>query len=436
MNEVTKIHLGRQAYAISNEAHRELRGYLDAIKRRVHDDDVVNEVEARMAELLAERDVSGEKVILPADVEYLKEQLGDPKDFAGEDDEPSTDTELPAIGTKRLFRDTENAMLAGVAAGLAKYFGVDVLLVRLLFILTAFGSGSGIIVYIVLWLLVPEAKTPSDRLIMAGKPVTIESLKEAVERADVKGAAQRANNSLAGPLKALLILIARIIGVAFVAFGLAVLLSIVGLTFYTFLHHGSFVQGNIFPVGLAEHLVVYIAAGIAAIITLFLVLIGMALFWRKWPIRSWLTGVLIGLLLIGIAAGSALAANVAPEVQNRYNANFHTTTYNVQPFTKVNLDNAAGEIRYQWSPKYSVSVRYFGHPNISTLKAAVSNGVLSIDTRQLDQAQYDNCPNACIPISRGPVITIGSPEQPTAIFPGLPSAPTLPSPTPPSVMNG
>jgi phage shock protein PspC (stress-responsive transcriptional regulator) len=425
MNEVTKIHLGRQAYAISNEAHRELRDYLDAIKRRVHEDDVVSEVEMRMAELLSERGVDGDKVILPADVDYLREQLGDPKDFAG-DDETAPEMEHGASGTKRLFRDTDNAMLAGVAAGLASYFGVDVLLIRLLFIIFTFASGTGILIYLVLWLLVPEVKTPSDRLIMAGKPVTIESLKEVVERADLKGAAQRANNSLTGPINAGFKALLKVIGIAFVIFGLALLLSIAATGAYAFLRSGAIVQGGIFPVGFKEHLLIYVAAGVCAIISLFIVIFGMAVFWRKWPIRSWLTGTLIGLMLIGITVGSALAADVAPQVRNRYNADFHTTTYSVQPFTKVNLDNVNDSVSYQFSPKYSLSLRYFDHPNISEVKYSVSNGVLSINTRQFDQNRY--CNGLCIPNNYDLTVIVSAPNPPTAIYPGIPDAPTMPSP--------
>src|SRR5690348_13050651 len=90
-------------------------------------------------------------------------------------------------------------MFAGVASGRAIYVGLDVLQGRILFLIATIAWGFGVPVYIVLWLLVPEAKTSSDRLQMAGKPITVDSLKEVVERADVKGAAARASDSLAQP---------------------------------------------------------------------------------------------------------------------------------------------------------------------------------------------------------------------------------------------
>jgi len=204
MNEVTKIHLGRQAFTISITAQKELRAYLDAIERQVEDKDVAEEVELRMAELLAEHGIHGNKVVLPKDVDFLKKQLGNPKDFK-EDSESETSVEK-SDESKRLFRDTQNGMVAGVAAGLAAYLGLDVILVRILFVLGTIAWGTGLLVYILLWLLVPEAKTSSDRLRMVGKSVTVENLKEVVGRADVRGAAKRANGTVAPVINSISIL--------------------------------------------------------------------------------------------------------------------------------------------------------------------------------------------------------------------------------------
>ena len=193
MNEITKIHLGRQAFTISVDAHHELRSYLDAIEKQVGEKDVVDEIELRMAELLAEHGINASKVILSSDIEFLKSQLGNPTDFT-EDTSEASYTVPKQSETKRLFRDTNNAVVAGVASGLAQYFGIDVMIIRVLFVVaTLFTFGWGILLYIVFWLLVPEAKTSSDRLQMAGKPINVDSLKEIVERADVKGAAHRVN---------------------------------------------------------------------------------------------------------------------------------------------------------------------------------------------------------------------------------------------------
>ncbi|HXR49845.1 MAG TPA: PspC domain-containing protein [Verrucomicrobiae bacterium] len=407
MNEVTKIHLGRQAFTISVDAHHELKNYLHAIEKQVDDKEVVEEVELRMAELLAEHGINASKVILPADVSFLKEQLGNPADFKDEDE--TTAPEAKPTDSKRLFRDTDNAMLAGVAAGLATYFGIDALLVRLLFVLIVFvTAGGGILLYILLWLLVPEAKTPSDRLQMAGKPVTVDSLKEIVENADVKGAANRANAALSGPINTLFRFILRLIGLVFVLSGLSILFGLVTGEAYFLSRGGTWMQGNIFPSGVRENLVLHIAAAVAALMAVFIILFGVAIFRRKWPIRTWITGVLAGLIFIGMAAGGALAADVYPTVHARYNANLHSTTRTVQPFTAVNVDNMDVNLNYQVSDKYYVALSYYDHPNLVPVKTIVQNGILILDTRQFNELR--NCQTLCLPDTYNLTITVYSPN--------------------------
>jgi len=202
MNEVKKVHLGRQPFTISVDAHKALRDYLTAIEKQPGvQPEVVKEVEMRMAELLTERGITGESVILQEDVDFLKEQLGEPCDFT---DEAVADPETKAQDKaepkdeppRKLFRDTQNGILAGVASGIAAYTGIDVLIIRIVFIGLTFASGAGILIYILIWLLAPEAKTPSDRLQMQGKAVTVDSLKEMVDRADLAGASERAGRNL------------------------------------------------------------------------------------------------------------------------------------------------------------------------------------------------------------------------------------------------
>jgi phage shock protein PspC (stress-responsive transcriptional regulator) len=408
MNEVTKIHLGRQAFTISVDAHHELRSYLDAIKKQVEDKDVVDEIELRMAELLAEHGLNANKVILPGDVDFLKEQLGNPNDFKDDEDGIHSASDKPA-DSKRLFRDTENGMIAGVAAGLAQYFGVDVLLIRILFVIAVFVTfGWGILLYIVLWLLVPEAKTSSERLQMAGKPVNVDSLKEIVERADIKGAAHRANASLVGPINTLFRFILKLVGLFFVLSGLSVLFGLIAAEIYILVNRVAWAQYNIFPVGLREHLLLDIAMAVAGLIALFLVFFGIAMFRRKWPIRSWVTGILVGLIFIGLAIGGALAGSVNTNIRDRYNANVHTSIRTLTPFTALNITGPVDDINYQYSNTYSVSLSYYGHPDLAEVKTIVQNKTLNIDSTQFNWRR--NCQVICIPDSYNLNITIYAPD--------------------------
>lgn len=190
MNEIKLIHLGRTAFTIAVDAHADLRNYLAAIKKYA-EIDVIEEVEVRMAELLTERGFDEKKVVLASDIEYLKSQLGEPEDFTdAAEKEAHSDNSENSEGSqdtaKQLYRDTDEGWLGGVASGLAAYVGIAPWLIRLAFILLTFAWGTSILLYIILWILLPDAKSPSDRLRMQGKPVTVDTIKELVNKTSIK----------------------------------------------------------------------------------------------------------------------------------------------------------------------------------------------------------------------------------------------------------
>lgn len=393
MNEVTRIHLGRQPFTISVTAHKELKDYLAAIDKQLGDKDVMDEVELRMSELLTEHGISGEKVILPKDVEYLKAQLGSPDDFSDNHDEP----EAPEAADKtprRLFRDTDNALIAGIAAGIGNYFGLDTTLVRLVFVLLIiFSFGFGVILYLLLWLIMPAAETASEKLQMRGLPVTLEALKDSVGKADVPGTARRVNAAVLPVVNGIFRIGVKLIGVGFILAGVGLLCGVAIAKVYMLLHNGRLFQENIFPVGGREQLLVWLTMLLGAIMAIFLVLIGIAAFKRRWPVRAWITGVLVGLFLVGSAASVALAADAAPRVRDRYEAGMHTTAIaNIQPFNKVQVNDI--DITYVSSPNYAVNLHYFDHPDLSKIKVHVANSTLFVDATALTSGNH--CTMLCL----------------------------------------
>lgn len=318
MNEVTKIHLGRQPFTISVDAYKELQDYLHSIRHQAGSKDVVDEVELRMAELLVEHGVTGEKVIIAEDITYLRQQLGEPGDFKddskdGKDEGP--DEESASI--KRLYRDTEHGMVAGVAAGIAAYFGIDVAIVRVLFVLAIVTGGWGFLLYIALWLIVPEAKSPSERLQMHGKAVTVDSLKEVIERADVQGAAKRAGNVVGGAVGTILKVLLAIVGIGLAMGGIATMLSTVTAGTYLIVH-GSLVNSQaVFPVGIQQVVVAVSGIMLAAIIGLFLLVSGMSLVRRKWVLPGWATAVLLTIFFVVVGVGTALSIDAVPHIRDR-----------------------------------------------------------------------------------------------------------------------
>ncbi len=410
MNEITKIHLGRQAFTIAVDAYKALQDYLQAIKRHMGgSDEVLEEIELRMVELLAERGVSGDKVVLAKDVAYLKEQLGKPGDFSDEAEDKHIDDNEPN-GPRRLFRDPGHGMLAGVCAGLGNYFGIDALWIRLLFIVFTFAGASSILVYIILWLVVPEAKTGSERLQMQGKPVTVDAIKGVVERADVKGAATRAQHVVGGVVHNVLKVVLIVIGTALMIAGVGTLLGLTTLSVYWALNH-DLVPAHIFPVGASEVLLLCLVLVALAVVALFLLIAGLSLIKRKWRLPGWGLGAMIAIFLASLAVSGALVADAAPKIHQRYEASQHTYTLELPEFHKLQATGSFdSSITYEEATDYSVTIKYWGDVDFSKLKAQVQDGLLTIDSNAL--AESLRCEKFCLfhspilrVVVRGPQLT-------------------------------
>jgi phage shock protein PspC (stress-responsive transcriptional regulator) len=405
MNEITKIHLGRQAFTISVDAYKALQDYLHDIGRHAGGKDVVEEVEMRMAELLVERGITGDKVVLNEDVKYLKEQLGEPGDFSDEESAASTeDKDAP----KRLFRDPSHGAIAGVCAGLAKYLGIDVVIIRIIFIVLTFAGASSILLYIILWLVVPEVKTSSERLQMQGKHVTVDTLKDVVERADVKGAAKRASGIVGKVVQPILKVLLGAIGISLMLGAIGALLGLTTASIYWTLNR-DIVPENIFPVGGGEVALIFIWVLFAAVISLFLLFGGLAMVKRKWILPGWALGALVAVALASLAVGSAYTADAVPKVRQRYEAAQHTYVRDVASFNRLKIVGSVDVgIVYKESAETQVSVRYWGKIDLTKLKTSVKDGILTVDAREL--GKENQCQKLCVFHSPILEVTIQGPK--------------------------
>ncbi len=394
MNEITHIHLGRQPFTVSVDAHRQLRTYLDAINKAVDgNDDVVNEVELRMAELLAERGVTGDKVILKDDVTYLQTQLGEPADFGDESEQPKARThEEPT--SKRLFRDPEHAMFAGVCAGLANYFGIDVTIIRLILTALIFFGGGGLLLYGVLWLVMPEAKTGSERLQMQGKPVTVEALKQVVERVDVSGAAARVGTSVGRFVQSVARVLLGVIGVGLMVGGLALALATLTGGAYLGGHGLQIAENKLLPQNEQEVGAIVASTLAVLILAVFVLLAGRAMLRRKWTVPGWVTAVLVSVGLLATAAGLALGFSVAPTIGQRYTA-LHHSEWREQPvFAQVHIELNGVGFTTQNDSKYGVEIRTFGTVDTSGITTKVSGG--SGGQLQIDSTHFKGPKHRCV----------------------------------------
>lgn len=225
MKEITRIHLAKTPYDIELDAKEVLQKYLSEIKQMMGSEDTMYEIEARMVEILGERGVQNNGIITMSDVEDLRSKMGLPKEFS--DSESNEDSQADLIPSnspaKRLMRDTDNAIFGGVCAGIAAYWGINPLWVRLLFIISPFITfGTALLVYIIIWISLPEAKTAAEKLQMRGEPVTLDSLKKAANNSESK---YRAKETLAKILRICLAL-----GLFFTTLGLLAVLVVGSIT--------------------------------------------------------------------------------------------------------------------------------------------------------------------------------------------------------------
>jgi len=183
MNRTLTINIGGLVFHIEEEAYQKLEQYIKAIRRSIaieEQDEVVQDIELRIAEIFNSKINTNKQVITLEDVDEIVQIMGRPEDYAIDEDATYTSHDQTFYREKKLFRDTDNRILGGVLAGLAHYFKIDTIWVRLIFILLIFFYGTGILLYFVLWIIIPSAKTTSEKLDMMGEPVNIDTIERKI----------------------------------------------------------------------------------------------------------------------------------------------------------------------------------------------------------------------------------------------------------------
>ncbi|ANH61658.1 PspC domain-containing protein [Dokdonia donghaensis] len=200
MNKTVNINLAGVFFHIDEDAYGKLQRYLAAIKRSFEgmqgEDEIIADIEARISELFSERIKDERQVIGSQELDEVIAVMGQPEDYMVDDDifedEPAASSnsskkskQAPRIAQRRFYRDTDNAYIGGVSSGMGHYLGIDPLWVRigwvLLIALTWFTLGGTALIYLALWVFVPEAQTTADKLAMRGKAVNIDNITEKVK---------------------------------------------------------------------------------------------------------------------------------------------------------------------------------------------------------------------------------------------------------------
>ncbi|MCB9325454.1 MAG: PspC domain-containing protein [Lewinellaceae bacterium] len=189
MNKVFTVNLGGYPFTIDEDAFEYLDKYLKAIHKHFRGGDgyeeITGDIESRLAELFQES-LGNRPIVTIKDVTNAISTMGSPEDFGAdtlEDETMSSGKSDFVFKTgKRLFRDPEEEVVAGVCSGIAAYFGIaDPLWIRIAFIVFTLFGGSGILLYAVLWAILPKAETAGDYLAMRGEPINVDNISKIIK---------------------------------------------------------------------------------------------------------------------------------------------------------------------------------------------------------------------------------------------------------------
>ena len=198
MNKTVNMNLGGFFFHIDEDAYQKLNRYFDAIKKSLSNDgreEIMNDIESRISELFSEKLTSEKQVIGLKDVDDVIAVMGQPEDYKIEDDATKQPNySFASSGSRKLYRDKENGIIGGVLAGLGHYFGIDKVWLRLIMLILLLSFGTGFLLYIILWIVMPEAVTTSEKLEMRGEPIKISNIEKKV-REEFENLSEKFKNS-------------------------------------------------------------------------------------------------------------------------------------------------------------------------------------------------------------------------------------------------
>jgi phage shock protein PspC (stress-responsive transcriptional regulator) len=185
MKITVSINLGGYSFNIDEDAYAELKMYLRSLELHFAGEEsaseILSDIETRMAELFRTKITSFKQVINIEDVRQAISVLGTPEDISDSEGQTSRE-KFASPGYHRMYRDPDNRVIGGVCSGMGAYWNIDPVIVRIIFIALAFAGGIGVMVYLILYIVLPEAKTTAQKIEMKGEPVNIHNIKEAVKK--------------------------------------------------------------------------------------------------------------------------------------------------------------------------------------------------------------------------------------------------------------
>lgn len=183
MKKNFNVNINDVIFHFDEDAFQLLNRYLDRLRNHFSGnpgrEEIISDIENRIAEMLLERTSNKGNVVSLQDMQSVISTMGEPADIGEEEPEAFEAENFQAY--KRLFRDPSDKVLGGVCGGLAAYFNLDPLWLRIAFIILTMIGGSGILIYTILWITVPIARTTADKLRMRGQSVNISNIERSIK---------------------------------------------------------------------------------------------------------------------------------------------------------------------------------------------------------------------------------------------------------------
>jgi phage shock protein PspC (stress-responsive transcriptional regulator) len=184
MKLTVSINLGGYPFNVDEDAYSELKGYLKSLERHFAAEEscseIISDIEARISEIFRTKITTYKQVITIEDVLQAISVMGTPEDFS-EDDKKTTKEKFSSPSYHRMYRDPDNRIIGGVCAGLGAYWGIDPLIFRVIFVALVLAGGLGGLIYLILYIALPAARTTAQKIEMHGEPVNIHNIKESVK---------------------------------------------------------------------------------------------------------------------------------------------------------------------------------------------------------------------------------------------------------------
>ncbi len=192
MKKTISSSIGGIVFNVEEDAHAKLSAYIDAISASLRSseghDEIMTDIESRIAEILQQKMGSYKQVVTLTEVDEVIGIMGNPEDFGtpvGETKQQasgnSNSQQYGYSGRRRVYRDTDDKVFLGVCSGLSHHFDVDPIWLRLAFGLSIFIGGFGLILYILLAIITPKARTAAEKLEMMGEPVDVNNIRKMME---------------------------------------------------------------------------------------------------------------------------------------------------------------------------------------------------------------------------------------------------------------